>query len=151
MNTNQDCQAYAEHLQHEHRELHQRVRQMQSAVNNIATTRIDSATRARMIEAGQRLWHDLSTHFHEEESEGCLDYACSRVPSLSGEAAALEKEHPGLLEKLESILSVLRNATPDQLSVAEIKSQFDAFVVQLLSHEARENRIVQRGLNLELD
>jgi hypothetical protein len=37
------------------------------------------------------------------------------------------------------------------LAVAALKERFDAFVVKVLAHEARENRIISRGFNLTLE
>lgn len=151
MNANQDCLAYAEHLQVEHRELHARLRTMQAEMNKVTVELIDGPMLERMRRTGEQLRRDLAHHFAEEDSGGCLDYACSRVPGLTREAQELEREHPQLLTMLDHILDELHAALPYELTISQVKESFDAFVVRLLSHEARENRLVQRGFNLELD
>ncbi len=151
MNANQDCLAYAEHLQAEHRELHQRLRGMQAELNKVQDQLIDESLLPKMREISEQLRQDLTRHFAEEDNEGCMDYAASRMPTLAAEARALENEHPLLLAQLGRLIRDLNGAKPNELSVAAIKQQFDAFVVKLLAHEARENRVVQRGFNMEID
>ena len=151
MNDNQDCVAYAGHLQAEHRHLHHRLRDLQVELNNVNVDRIDGPMLQRMIEGGQQLTDELTSHFAEEQAGGCMDYAVSRVPALGAEVTSLEAEHPVLLRDLNSMLTQLRNARAGELGFAEIKQQFDAFVVRLLSHEARESRVVERGFNMPLD
>lgn len=151
MNGNQECVAYAEHLQAEHRELHQRLRRMQGELNNVVDQLIDAAMLERMLVAGEQLRADIAHHFTQEENGGCMDYAVSRVPGLAAEARVLECEHPVLLAQLDRLVRELKGARPNELSVAALKQKFDAFVVKLLAHEARENRVVQRGFNMEVD
>jgi len=151
MNANEDCVAYAGHLKAEHRELHQRLRALQSALNQVQAIMIDAPLRERMLQTAEQLRQDLWQHFRQEDADGCLEYAVSLVPGLAPEARALTAEHPGLLVTLDAIIAELRSAQPMELSVAHVKQKFDAFVVQLLSHEARENRVIERGFNLPLD
>ncbi|HTN74248.1 MAG TPA: hemerythrin domain-containing protein [Pirellulaceae bacterium] len=151
MNENQDCLAYAGLLQVEHQALHQRLRSLQAEFNNVAAPRVGAALQRSMLETGTQLRADLAHHFAQEENGGCLDYAASRVPAVAGIARELEHEHPLLLAHLDEMLQELRLAPPDTLYVATIKEKFDALVVKLLAHEERENRIVQRGFNMELD
>lgn len=151
MNISQECEAYAGHLQAEHRELHQRLRALQAELNNVGEQRLDEPLLARMVEVGKRLRSELAHHFAEEDYGGCMEYAVSRVPSLSSAARELELEHPLLLAQLDKLIAKVRGARPQQMSVAEVKEQFDAFVVRLLAHEARENRIIERGFNMCLD
>jgi hypothetical protein len=151
MNGNQECVAYAGHLQSEHRELHQRLRQMQAQLNQLPPAVIDAPLRDQLLAVGQKLYDDLARHFREEEGGGCLDYAASRVPSLSGEVRTLEHEHPLILGQLRRLITEVRAAVPGTLEVARLKEKFDHFVVNMLSHEARENRVVERGFNMNLD
>lgn len=151
MNDNQDCVAYAGHLQAEHRRLHHRLRDLQAELNSVSVIKLDGPMLQRMIEVGQQLVDELTSHFAEEEEGGCMDYAVSRVPTLGPEVTALEAEHPALLAELNRMLTQLRNARAGQLSFAEIRQQFDALVVRLLAHEARESRVVERGFNMPLD
>jgi hypothetical protein len=151
MNAHDDCTAYAEYLQHEHRELHERLRQMQARLNNVGSEHIDAPLKAHMLQCGDQLRLDLVRHFSQEENGGSVDYACSRLPALAPAARALEREHRELLAQLESLLKLLQGAAPGELAVADLKQQFDDFVVRLLAHENRENRLVERGLNLMLD
>jgi hypothetical protein len=148
MSGNQECIAYAGHLQAEHRELHQRLRALQGELNNVSDVLIDEPLRARMLEIGQQLYQDLANHFQQEESGGCMEYAVSRVPGLAPEVRNLEGEHPLILAQLRRLVAEVRAEDPGSLKVADIKQKFDAFVVNLLSHEARENRVVERGFNM---
>jgi hypothetical protein len=147
------CLAYAEHLQLEHRELHGRLRQMQAQLNNLGVERIDDRLRGQILEIGKQLRGDLVRHFSEEENGGCIDYACSRMPTLAAEARAPERAHRKLLSHLDAVLQLLEPAAKDAanaepLTVALLKERFDDFVVRMLAHESRENRLVQRGFNM---
>jgi hypothetical protein len=151
MNGNQECVAYAGHLQAEHRELHQRLRALQGELNNVSAAAIDEPLRERMLATGLQLYEDLANHFREEESGGCMEYAASRVPGLAAEVQNLEHEHPLILGQLRRLIAEVRAEAPGTLPVAEVKQKFDAFVVSLLSHEARENRVVERGFNMSME
>jgi hemerythrin-like domain-containing protein len=151
MYENQDCLAYAGHLQAEHRVLHKRLRDLQAELNSVTKTKLDAAMLERMTQVGQQLVDELAGHFREEEEGGCMDYAVSRVPGLAVEVRDLEAEHPQLLASMRYMLAQLRLAQPGELSVADFKQQFDAFVVRMLAHEARESRVVERGFNLPFD
>ena len=151
MNDNEPCVAYAEHLQHEHRELHGRLRQLQARLNNVGSDFIDAPLKTQMLETGEQLRLDLVRHFSQEENGGCIDYACSRLPALAPAARALEREHRRLLLELDAVLNLLKNAAPGELAVSDLKHAFDDFVVRLLAHEAREDRVVQRGFNMAWD
>jgi len=151
MNANEDCVAYAGHLQAEHRALHRRLRDLQAELNRADTATISQPMLDRMIETGEQLARELTVHFLEEDRDGCLEYAVSRVPALAGEVTALETEHPALLAELRRMVEMLRNARSDELDFADVKRQFDAFVVRMLAHETRETRVVEKGFNMSLD
>lgn len=151
MNANQDCMAYAGHLQAEHRAMHQRLREVQAKLNSVADRPIDEALRQQMLATGEQLLEELVAHFAEEDDGGCLEYAVSRVPTLAAEVGDIEAEHPQLLADLRRIVERLRNAAAGELMVADVKQAFDLFVGRLLQHEARESRVVERGLNLPID
>lgn len=148
MNGHEPCQAYADHLLAEHRQLHSFVRRLQTNLNQLTEKTLDAPLRKRLLAAGESLKEELKRHFAEEEEGGCLDYAVSRVPSLAPEAAALESEHPQLLVELERVLEPLRGDKAGKVTLGDVQNAFNAFVLRLLKHEARENRIVQRGLNV---
>jgi hypothetical protein len=151
MYENQDCLAYAGHLQAEHRVLHKRLRDLQAELNSVAKPKLDAVMLERMTEVGQQLVDELVSHFREEEEGGCMDYAVSRMPGLALEVRDLEAEHPKLLAGMQRMLAQLRSAQPGELNVADFKQQFDEFVVRMLAHEARESRVVERGFNLPID
>jgi hypothetical protein len=150
-NKNEAGLAYAGHLQAEHRELHRRVRALQSEFKAFENAILAAPLRDRLVKLGEDLYDDLAHHFSEEDAGGCMEYAASRAPGLAGEVRALEQEHPALLGQLRNIVTQLQAATPGAARTAEFIAAFDAFFVRLLSHEARENRVVERGLNLVID
>jgi hypothetical protein len=151
MNGDRDCVVYAEHLHAEQRELHRRLRALQQELGEVTQPYLDRPLLARILEAGRELREELAHHFAEEESGGCLDYAVSRMPRLAGEAQLVENEHPVLLEELDAMLARLCLARPGELETATVKERFDAFVVRMLTHEARENQLVERGFNMAFD
>lgn len=151
MNGDRDCVAYAEHLQAEHRELHHRLRDLQQALNQVTARYLDEPLLKQVLATGQKLREELAHHFAEEENGGCLDYAVSRMPRLAAEVQFVENEHPRLLERLDFMLEELEAAKPNQMEVAALKQHFDDFVVHMLAHEERENRIVERGFNMAID
>jgi hypothetical protein len=123
---------------------------LQGELNNVTDRLLEEPLRARMLEIGQKLYEDLANHFREEESGGCMEYAVSRVPGLASEVSNLEHEHPLILGQLRRLIAEVRVEPAGTLQVADVKQKFDAFVVAILSHEARENRVVERGFNMSL-
>lgn len=150
MNGYRECLAYAEHIRAEHRELHQRLKALQAIFDEPIGETLDAQLRTRLLDACEKLREDLAHHFQEEEADGCVEYAVSLVPALAAEQADLEREHPRLLEQLDAILHELRHGQTS-LPRADMQRRIDEFTVAMRMHEARENRIIERGFNVILD
>lgn len=148
MNGDPLCVAYADHLRAEHRELHQHLRGLQKELKQVTTRRVDGPLLARLTDAVRQIRDELTHHFAEEDSGGCLDYAVSLMPRLAPEAQALEHEHPSLLREINDLFGELLVARPGELKVAAVRARCDTFIARMLAHEMRENSLVERGFNI---
>lgn len=151
MNHLDNCESYSIHLQHEHRKMHTRVRDIEALFFQGDKDWETPGLMARLSERLRGLRDDLSHHFAEEDAGGCIEEAVCRRPALSAEAVKLEAEHPELLADLDRLIEYLATAGSSAFSRDEITTNFDEFVKRLLTHEATENRLLQIGLNMNLD
>ncbi len=139
-----ECQAYLVHLREEHRQLHELVREIQMALESPAGS-LDADLLHRMRRRLQNLRKELARHFSEEDAGGCIEEAVSRRPSLAAEARQVAEQHLDLLRQLDGIIEEAAEAPQS------MQTSFPVFAKQLLSHEASENRIIERGFNINLD
>ena len=98
----------------------------------------------------ESLCSELTHHFDEEESGGCLEEAVSLSPSLAREAARLERQHAELLEAVARLIGRLRTPEAND-SIERVEADFYRFVEDLQDHEAAEDRILAVGLGVHLD
>jgi hemerythrin-like domain-containing protein len=83
-----DCFAYANYLEAEHRRLRQFVRSVQEAFTaslELTADRPGSRHRA-LIDRLSELHQQLDRHFEQEEQGGCIEEAVSRRPALASVA-----------------------------------------------------------------
>ena len=85
----------------------------------------------------------LKDHFAVEEDRGLLPNSPTGDPRLDDHAAALLKQHAGLLERLNAVIASVP-VTSGQLSAwASAKKHFDDFRKELQAHEGAEIKLVQ--------
>ena len=147
MNDLETCQTYVDHLRAEHRQLHAEVRRIKN-VFFAERTKSDRLSEVKLELSA--LADELRKHFAEEEDGGCLEEAISRCPSVAAEADALQRQHPGLLANLQQVTAAL-SAPPQAVSLADVEAKFDDFTRQLMTHEAAENKVMQRAFGVTVN
>ena len=138
------CRAYVVHLQDEHRRLRELVREVQRVFFGDEASATEPA---RSLQPQlQALRVELARHFFEEEQGGCVDEAVARRPTLAAEAREVEDEHPVLLGHLDRIIEQTPSLAPES-----VRTLFSDFAECLLTHEARETRLIEQGFNIYLE
>jgi hypothetical protein len=147
-----DCFAYANYLEAEHRRLQQIIRSAQDAFAGsleLAESQLGDHRHA-LIERLTDLRQQLDRHFEQEEQGGCIEEAVTYRPALAPLAKSLEAEHAALLDDLDQLIRCLGRHVSGQDWV-ELVRRFDQFAETVRAHEAAESDILQRGFNLNLE
>jgi len=143
------------HLLAEHRELF-------TLLHNVRSTLAEPGERTAerqqaLTAAVEFLRGHLHDHFKQEEGEGFLEEAVTRVPRLSSSAMSIKGEHQTLLAQLDRIIAMLKpkptGAGEDPTPAAswlQIDREFAAFAEHMQAHERRELILVQDGYNEDL-
>ena len=143
------------HLLAEHREL---FNLLQNVRSTLAEPGEPTAERQQAVTASiEFLRNHLHDHFEQEEGEGFLEEAVTRVPRLSSSAVSIIGEHQTLLAQLDRIIAMLKpkptGADEDPTPAAswlQIDREFEAFAEHMQAHERRELILVQEGYNEDL-
>ncbi len=131
----------------EHRELQSRLSKLRALVGapqsapEIAGGLIELAKQLRQMR------ERMEIHFAEEAAGGFLEEAVTRLPRLAESAANIEAEHPELLRRVDSALTLAEKADPSTEGWQHVRGAVEEFVRQMLAHEAKENRLLQQGFN----
>jgi hypothetical protein len=147
-----ECFAYANYLEAEHRRLQRIVRSAQDVFAGsleLPESQL-SGQRHTLIGWLTDLQQQLDHHFEQEEQGGCIEEAVSRRPALAPLAKSLEAEHVQLLDDLDQLIRCLDRHVSKQDWV-DVVRRFDKFANALRAHEAAESDILQRGFNLNLE
>jgi hypothetical protein len=142
---------YVEHVLAEHQRLDQLIRRTLATCPNREEPDLNEWI-SRTTTSLKLIRRELAHHFREEEQGGCLEEAVARCPALSADAQALEGEHAQLLSELDWLIcrcELGMNATANE--VRDIQGAVEALVHKLRAHEARENRVMQRGFGVCLE
>jgi hypothetical protein len=88
----------------------------------------------------------LTAHFAEEETGGCLEEAVTRCPSVAGDIKPIMEEHPLLDQLLRTLLAQISDpaATP-----ADLQASWQAFYGKIHAHEAAETRILRMAFGAQ--
>jgi hypothetical protein len=146
----EESRAYAEHLLSEHRRVHgllNRIDQQWSLTSGAPRPRL---VISNLREGFDELRRELVKHFAEEEEGGVLEEAVARCPGLGREEMRLEEEHSALLGELDRIITGMQTAMEVGLIPRELNQTLRLFVQRLQSHEADENRLLERGFRIEI-
>lgn len=136
------------HLLAEHRELFMRMQAVRMA---LADLRPPTAERFAALRAGLReLREHLRAHFQQEEQGGFMEESIARMPRLAPAAAAIMREHPGLLAELDALIERLSAGDISAESWARAGRDFERFSATMTAHERSENAVVQEGYNEDL-
>jgi hypothetical protein len=93
------------------------------------------------------LREQMRLHFAKEAAGGVIEEAVARLPRLAREAAAVEREHPELLQCIDQAIKLAEQAGPSTEEWENVRTSVEAFVVRILAHEAAENLLLQLGFN----
>lgn len=142
-NNSDEFAAYITQLHAEHRQLQEAISHIEEQWNTFPLPRPDAVQ--RVVQELQALRDQLSKHFENEETGGCLEEAISRHPSLGPDANRLEHEHPLLLEQLAALIFHLKGMTKPLQELQLARDNFDVFAQRLHAHESAECRILEES------
>jgi hypothetical protein len=145
-----ECRCYVDHLVAEHRRLHRMLRVARNAIMP-PTSSTENAPAADIVKLLSEVRVELQHHFTEEEDGGCLEEAVSRCPSLSDEAHHIEAEHPRLLEEIDRLIALARDADQSVQGRIAIAHEFDELCAQLDAHEGAENALLRKGFGVNVN
>jgi hypothetical protein len=109
-----------------------------------------TAPKAKLL-VGQveQLGECLDSHFSREEEGGFLDDAMAVAPRFGTEADRLLDEHAQLLTCIRELIRVGReNIESNHADWQSFAALVRSTIRRLLSHEARENNLLQRAFNV---
>ena len=135
----------------EHRALHRRINEVQKLLLIPHEAKIAPPATMELRAALADLRECIAGHFCQEECGGCLEEVVVRMPRLAHELTILEKQHGPLMEHLTRIIDEM---PPGETTIAawqHTATEFERFARDLLIHEADEEKILQQGLNEELN
>jgi len=151
MNGGMSGNVFVDHLLAEHRRLDHMVYQTLAMLPNWEEPSSPGWTE-QMLTGLQSIRRELSRHFQEEETGGCLEEAVVRCPTLCSEVARAKAEHAHLLQDLEEVIEHCRRAAgPSAFDAHVVGQELRAVVHQLRAHEALEDRIIEQGFNVCLE
>lgn len=93
--------------------------------------------RSRLVEEIEQVRRHVFSHFDFEEAGGYLSEVVERDPNRQPLVESLQQQHDELRQSLDELL-----AATAELTLQELKSAIRSWIQHLLSHEARENRLV---------
>jgi hypothetical protein len=131
----------------EHRDLQRRCNQLRQLVSQPREEAGLTAGIGELSLQVRELRDLLKRHLVREAAGGYLEEAIARVPRLSPDADAVERQHPELLRELAALIEAVKTAKPSLDDWQRIGRTVERFVVKLLAHESAENQILQQGFN----
>ena len=133
----------------EHRELHQRVKQIRDQFAALQDPSVGAAACADLRQVLIALREYVMNHFSQEENGGWLEEAVVRTPRLAHELTLLENQHQPLLTRLNQLIDEVPTVGSRQ-AWKLTADHFEQFIRDLFAHEASEEKILQKGLNQEI-
>jgi hemerythrin len=134
----------------EHRELHQRVKQVRDQLKALRGPLMSAADPADLRRALSELREYVTHHFCQEENGGCLEEAVVRMPKLAHELTLLEKQHQSLRADIDRLVDEVPTGESTGAAWKQTADDFEQFVRDLFTHEAGEEKLFQVGLNQEV-
>jgi hemerythrin len=140
-NPNPPLHNFFENLKAEHREL---VGALGGIRHALETGVVDEAKMDALV---TELCGLIETHFMEEERGGYLHDALTRAPRLTSQADALHRQHESLLAEARRLREQVHLVAAHQADWDKFRSQFEAFANGMMTHEAREDDLVQKAVS----
>lgn len=145
----EEALAFAAAFEAEHREMRQLVHALRDAVNRNRPWSREVASHA--VKAVEAMRAHLRHHFAQEEAGGYLEQALAMAPRFSDEAQVLLAQHASMLQLVDEVAQVARNAVEDAELWPQLKLQVKDLLRKLTAHESAENRIVQQAFNVGIE
>jgi hemerythrin len=94
----------------------------------------------------------VESHFKNEEAGGYLREAIDQAPRLSERAEQLHDQHRTLWEELQGLRTLVehREAEASDQWWDQLRGAVEAFARNLLTHEAREDDLVQEAFTQDI-
>jgi uncharacterized coiled-coil DUF342 family protein len=145
MDPYEDNRAYFVLMRSEHRTVNEILRHISTMLDRWANEELTDVRSGELTEQLTQLRKDLEHHFLMEESDGCLDEAVSRCPSIGHAVDSIKAEHAGLLAQLDSLIGDAGQLSENGFEIPFYR-KWEQFVAQLNQHEEAEDRLLLRGL-----
>ena len=143
----EEYQAFAIHLTAEHRRIAECLRHVEQELQFVDAD--SPGNLAGIAENLTQLRTELSKHFEEEESGGCLEEGIIHHPASAAEVGRIVHEHPQLLAGLDSLIDKVTLSGATYLMLGEFRNEFEQFAKRLRAHEASETRIFHECFGTE--
>ena len=141
----------AKQVNTEHRALHRKLNEVQKRLLQPHEVTVAPRATMELRAALADLRECIAGHFCQEECGGCLEEVVARMPRLAHELTLLEKQHGPLMNHLNRIIDEMPAGETRLAAWQNTATEFERFAEDLLAHEADEEKILQQGLNEELN
>ncbi len=140
---------YVKAMKCEHRHIEQLLRRLEFTLDQASTAGRTPASLDTLVAELEELERCLTRHFKKEEEGGFLEDAANAAPRFAGEAQGLLDEHEQMLAHVRELTNVARlHAEASRTDWPSFAAALRNVVRQLLSHELRENTLLQRAFNV---
>ena len=139
----------AHEARREHGELHELLSATRSKFAECILAPAEEKTGC-IVKTLDKLRGHVAEHFAREEAGGWLEEAIIRAPHLAHAATELEHEHKPLLERADRLLLNARGMSLQSEELERVRAEYEEFTAALLHHEAREERLLEKGFNEDL-
>ncbi|MDX1961586.1 MAG: hemerythrin domain-containing protein [Pirellulales bacterium] len=141
------------HLSVEHRELHARLQHLRQIIAACggSPTLPPPERLAEFVRELELLEEELRGHFAREEAGGYLEEAVTRRPVLNQESERLIHEHQALLAEMVALRKTVGSAMLNATIWPEAWARFHTLCRNLCEHESNENKLIQRGYNVDFN
>ncbi|MCH7686261.1 MAG: hemerythrin domain-containing protein [Planctomycetes bacterium] len=92
----------------------------------------------------------LQTHFEFEESDGYFSGLAQKTPHVSATVERLLREHEAILEEVDKLVTMTREAFATAHDTSDLAKRFSRFHTQLVNHEHEENKLIQDVYNVDI-
>jgi len=92
----------------------------------------------------------LQMHFEFEESDGYFSSLAQKTPRVSPTVERLLREHEAMLEEVDTLVTIAREAFATAHDTSDLAKRFSRFHTQLICHEHEENKLIQDVYNVDI-
>jgi hemerythrin len=150
VNTHDDCRQTAVHLIAEHRRVHRMLNMARAAVGGWGGPYRDAGL-TDVVQVLHHVRRELEHHFADEETGRYLEEVVSRYPQFAAEAHRIESEHPRLIESMDRLIAQAMDCDQSVEKRIALAREFDELCRQLDAHEAAENVLLRKQVELAVN